>query len=140
MTQAADRRKIRRHGLLIRNSTQAVFSVTRVAEDDTRTTSGLELRAQRVRLLPAAFGDPDDEPRGRPPLRVEDQRQPLAQNGVVPAPQLLVGGKHAAFGPGAGKLDSPRSPRRIGLQVATTLRTVDQQLGELHAARADCRV
>src|SRR5918993_2964062 len=108
--------------------------VTRVAEDDTSATRGLELRAQRIRVLPAAFRDPDDEPRGRPPLRVHHQRQPVAQNAVVPAPQLLVGGKHAAFGPGAGKLHAPRSPRWIGLQVATTLRTVEQQLGELDAS------
>ena len=90
------------------------ISVTRVAENDASAARGPQLRTQRVRVRPAFFRDPDGERREIMPARVQDQRQPVAQNGIVLAPQPLVGGEDTSFGPVAGKLDTPRPPRRAG--------------------------
>src|SRR5258707_13755358 len=86
----------------------------RVAEDDAIAARGPQLRAQRVRVRPAFFRDPDDEIRGPTPAAVDHQRQPVAQDGSVLAAQPLVGGQHTSFGPAAGKLDTPRPPGRAG--------------------------
>src|SRR5258708_18917002 len=112
------------------------ISVQRVAENHASAARGQQLRAQRVRVRPVFLRDPDGERREIMPARVQDQRQPVAQNSIVLASQLLVGGEDTSFGPVAGKLDTPRPPCRVGSEWETTARTVDHQLGELNAARA----
>src|SRR5438874_6924490 len=109
---------------------------TRIAEDDASAACGPQLRTQRVRVRSALFRDPDDECRARAPACVQNQRQPLAQNGTELAAQPFVGGEDTAFGPVAGKLDAPRPPCRAGHESEAMARTLDHQLGELDAARA----
>src|SRR5258707_15761610 len=84
------------------------WSVARVAQDDAVAAGGHQLRAQRVRGLPALFRDPDEERRARTPAAVEDQRQAGAQDSDVLAAQPLGAGEDAGFGPVTRKLDSPR--------------------------------
>src|SRR5471032_1140823 len=108
-----------------------------VTENDASAARGLQLRAQHLRVLPVAFRDPDTERWEVAPARVHDQRQPVAQNGTILAPQLLVGREDTSLGPVAGKLDTPRSPGRAGAERQAMPPALEHRLGDLDAARAD---
>src|SRR6187402_3613955 len=126
-----------RHGadaLVVMLLSNAYSLVARVAEHDAGAARGPQFRTQRVGVGAGFFRDADDERRARPAARVHDQRQPVAQDGSISAAQPLIGGEDTAFGPVAGKLDTPRPPGGAGAERQPAAHALHHRLGDLDAA------
>src|SRR5262245_22735285 len=85
-----------------------------IAEHDAGAAGGAQLGAQRFGTGAAALRDAGDVFGGATAREIgaQHQRQTVVQNGVVLAPQALVGGEDLSLRPVAGELHPPRAPCR----------------------------